>query len=61
MKPRPVVTASRVVFPRPAQRAHPYAACPDEPALLREVGRDGGELLRKWRGRNLQSLKEERV
>lgn len=61
MKPRPVVTASRIVFPRPAQRAHPYAHCPDEPALLREVGRDGGELLRMWQGRELQILKEESV
>lgn len=42
MKPRPVVTASRVT------RADRYRHCPDEPALLREVGRDGGELLRKF-------------
>lgn len=55
MKPRPVVIATRVT------RADRYRLCPDEPALLREVGRDGGELLRKWRGRKIQNLKEESV
>lgn len=59
MRPRPVVTASRIVFPRPAMLAHPYAACPTPDALTAAVGRDADPLreaylkVRRERGRGM--------
>ncbi len=46
---RSPVVSCRIVYPRPAMLAHPYASVVEECELLDRVGRDGAELLSAYR------------